>query len=379
MSPILSLESVSKSFGETAAVVDLSLTIAAGEVLTLLGPSGCGKTTTLRMIAGFERPTKGRILLEGHDITELPPQRRGFGMVFQNYALFPHLDVAENIAFGLQGRGLTKAELAERVADALALVDLTGYESRKVQELSGGQQQRVALARALAPEPRLILLDEPLSNLDAALRERTRTELRGLVERLGVTAIFVTHDQEEAFDLSDRIAILEGGRLQQVGTPEKLYAEPANQFVATFLGHANFLDAEVVGIDDDGTPVCTVGEGIHWRTRMVSAPTPEPLTIGSQVELLVRPEELELSPVAANSEGLEEPALVGRVTRRRFAGAHAQYSIESEGRLLRVRGEADTAREGDEVTIRPRLGVRPLLTSVAPQKVRPSPIATVGL
>ncbi|HEU0297994.1 MAG TPA: ABC transporter ATP-binding protein, partial [Longimicrobium sp.] len=205
---MLRLENLTRRFGETVAVDDVSLQMAAGEFLTLLGPSGCGKTTTLRMIAGFEQPTSGRVVVGDRDVSGLPPQKRDVGMVFQNYALFPHLDVWENVAFGLKSRGERKDAVAPQVERALELVEMGGYGRRKVQELSGGQQQRVALARALAPEPPLLLLDEPLSNLDAALRERTRDELRALLKRLGMTAVFVTHDQEEAFALSDRVAVL---------------------------------------------------------------------------------------------------------------------------------------------------------------------------
>src|SRR5690606_14197502 len=215
---------------------------------------------TLRMIAGFEVPTSGRILLDGRDVTSLPPQRRGTGMVFQSYALFPHLDVFENVAFGLRAQGAPAASIAPRVEGALARVDMAGYERRAIQALSGGQQQRVALARALAPEPPVLLLDEPLSNLDAALRERTRAELRALLKEVGITAIFVTHDQEEAFALSDRIAVMNAGRLQQLGTPETLYRSPANPFVASFVGRANFLDGRVVERDGEHG-VAEVGDG----------------------------------------------------------------------------------------------------------------------
>ncbi|MBW3571848.1 MAG: ABC transporter ATP-binding protein, partial [Gemmatimonadetes bacterium] len=251
----LQLNRLTRRFGETLAVDSVSLEVAAGEFLTLLGPSGCGKTTTLRMIAGFEQPTSGRVVVGDRDVTGLPPQRRDVGMVFQNYALFPHLDVWENVAFGLKSRGDRRDGVAPQVKRALELVEMGGYGRRKVQELSGGQQQRVALARALAPEPPLLLLDEPLSNLDAALRERTRDELRALLKRLGMTAVFVTHDQEEAFALSDRVAVLNLGRLQQLGTPQELYGAPANAFVAAFLGRANFFAATVDSVDGDGA-VC---------------------------------------------------------------------------------------------------------------------------
>jgi len=366
---VLKLESVSKRFDETVAVADLSLEIRPGEFVTLLGPSGCGKTTTLRMIAGFETPTAGRILFEGREITRLSPQRRGFGMVFQNYALFPHLDVFENVAFGLRTRGARNDEIARRVEEALALVDLAGYGRRKVQELSGGQQQRVALARALAPEPRVLLLDEPLSNLDAALRERTRAELRALLKRLGITAIFVTHDQEEAFDLADRIAVLSGGRLQQMDTPEALYQRPANAFVASFLGRANFLDATVLGREGE-VLVCEVREGVRWRVRMGSAGGDG--SGADRVRIMVRPEALRIIPAAvaagATTGQPAEPAsslsgapadastadgdLMGEVLERRFAGPVTHYRVRAAGTELLVHGSASDASVGDRVAVR---------------------------
>src|SRR5678809_968738 len=237
----LSLKNVSRSFGSTRAVADVSLDVKQGEFFGLLGPSGCGKTTTLRMIAGLEKPDSGSILFQDQDITNLPPERRGFGMVFQNYALFPHLNVFENVAFGLRARHKTKAEMSERVAAALELVQLPGYSKRRVDELSGGQQQRVAIARAIAIEPALLLFDEPLSNLDVSLREETRGELRELVTRLGLTAVYVTHDQEEAFALCDRISVMVGGKLIQTGKPRELYEQPADIAVARFLGRNNLI------------------------------------------------------------------------------------------------------------------------------------------
>src|SRR5690606_8902824 len=284
----LSLEALSKRFGSTVAVRDLSLEVPAGEFLSLLGPSGCGKTTTLRMIAGFETPTSGRILLGGRDVTGLPPQRRGMGMVFQNYALFPHLDVFENVAFGLKAKSVPAAEIRSRVLDALARVDLAGYEKRSVQALSGGQQQRVALARALAPEPPLLLLDEPLSNLDAALRERTREELRALLKRIGITAIFVTHDQEEAFALSDRIAVLRDGLLQQVGTPGELYRSPGNPFVAASGGQASCLPARILSVGGEYGGGEVAGGG-RWRARRGDGADPGPARV------MVRPESLRMA------------------------------------------------------------------------------------
>src|SRR6476620_6492285 len=240
--PLLSLKNISRSFGTTRAVADVSLDVAQGEFFGLLGPSGCGKTTTLRMIAGLEIPDSGAIEFDGQNITRLPPERRGFGMVFQNYALFPHLNVFENVAFGLRARHKSKTELDQRVASALELVQLPGYAQRRIDELSGGQQQRVAIARAIAIEPVLLLFDEPLSNLDVSLREETRSELRELVTRLGLTAVYVTHDQEEAFALCDRISVMVGGKLVQSGKPRELYEQPADIAVARFLGRNNLIE-----------------------------------------------------------------------------------------------------------------------------------------
>jgi iron(III) transport system ATP-binding protein len=240
---LLSLQNISRSFGSTRAVADVSLDVEQGEFFGLLGPSGCGKTTTLRMIAGLEKPDAGSIRFQDADITNLAPERRGFGMVFQNYALFPHLNVFENVAFGLRARHAAKEKISQRVQSALELVQLPGYEKRAIDELSGGQQQRVAIARAIAIEPALLLFDEPLSNLDVSLREETRSELRELVTRLGLTAVYVTHDQEEAFALCDRIAVMVGGKLMQIGKPRELYEQPADIAVARFLGRNNLIRA----------------------------------------------------------------------------------------------------------------------------------------
>src|ERR1041384_2579936 len=240
---LLSLQNISRNFGTTRAVNDVSLDVTQGEFFGLLGPSGCGKTTTLRMIAGLEKPDSGTIEFQGADITTLPPERRFFCMVFQNYALFPHLNVYENVAFGLRARHKTKTEMDERVTSALELVQLPGYAKRAVDELSGGQQQRVAIARAIAIEPALLLFDEPLSNLDVSLREETRGELRELVVRLGLTAVYVTHDQDEAFALCDRISVMSDGRVLQTGAPRELYEHPAQIVVARFLGRNNLIRA----------------------------------------------------------------------------------------------------------------------------------------
>jgi ABC-type Fe3+/spermidine/putrescine transport system ATPase subunit len=312
----LALDELQVRFSDTVTIGPVSLTIARGEILALLGPSGSGKTTLLRMLAGFERPDGGRVRIEGEDVTAVPPARRRVGMVFQHYALFPHLDVGENVAFGLAGKAEAGMAKGEAVAAALALVDLAGFERRKVQELSGGQQQRVALARALAPAPRVLALDEPLSNLDPSLRERTRRELRQLIKRIGITAVFVTHEQEEAFDLGDRVAVLNGGRLNQVGTPEELYERPANLFVGSFVGRANVLRgaaARAFGAAD--------GQAV-----------------------LVRPEQLRL----AAADG----GLAGVVAERRYTGAAAFFLVTLDsGDRVEVLAAPDAAQVGDRVRV----------------------------
>jgi putative spermidine/putrescine transport system ATP-binding protein len=306
----LTLDGVKKRWSPTVSVGPLSLAIPRGEILALLGPSGSGKTTVLRLLAGFEAPDAGRLVVAGEDVTRVPPARRRFGMVFQHYALFPHLDVGENVAFGLRGH----ADPGRKAGETLQLVDLAGFERRRVQELSGGQQQRVALARALAPEPRVLLLDEPLSNLDPALRERTRRELRAVIKRVGITTVFVTHEQEEAFDLGDRVAVLNHGRLEQLGAADELYERPASLFVATFVGRANVLrgaTARALGARD--------GEAV-----------------------VVRPERLRFA----------DAGLPGIVRERRYTGATAFYQVDTErGDRLEVLGEPDAARVGDRVYV----------------------------
>ena len=359
--PVVRLEQVSRTFGETRAVDSVSVDVQRGELLVLLGPSGCGKTTTLRMIAGFEEPDSGRILIEGRDVTREPPQRRSTGMVFQNYALFPHLDVFENVAFGLKARGAAKVDIAPRVAEALALVDLAGYEKRRVQQLSGGQQQRVALARAIAPRPPVLLLDEPLSNLDATLRERTRTELRALLKRLGMTAVFVTHDQEEAFALADRIAIMRAGRVEQLGTPRELYREPASEFVANFLGRANLLTASITRIQSaDLSVLCSLdGWGSRWWAAAHAEGAPP---VGTRVRLMIRPEDLELLRPGVGEDVAEDafpgaPA-EGRVTACQFTGSHVRYTVEPLAGAAPplIASARDLGFEpGDLVSVAPRL------------------------
>ncbi|HKV72996.1 MAG TPA: ABC transporter ATP-binding protein [Gemmatimonadales bacterium] len=340
----LRLESLSKRFGSFAAVDGLSLALARGETLALLGPSGSGKSTTLRLLAGFDRPDGGRIVVDGEDLTAVPPAARRFGMVFQHYALFPHLDVGQNVAFGLESLGVRGEALGRRVAAALALVDLDGFERREVGALSGGQQQRVALARALAPEPRVLLLDEPLSNLDPTLRERTRGEIRSLVHRLGMTTIIVTHEQEEAFDLGDRIAVLRGGVLQQVGTPDELYGAPSNAFVAGFVGRVSTLQARIVSLDDGAT--CLQVEGATWRLGREAADPPD-RRAGQEVVLYLRPESLRM---VSASEGL----LAATVSERRFTGAQAFFRLRTDrGTQLEVVAEPRAAEVGQRVGVLP--------------------------
>jgi iron(III) transport system ATP-binding protein len=326
--PLLSLKNISRSFGTTRAVIDVSLDVEQGEFFGLLGPSGCGKTTTLRMIAGLEKSDSGAILFQNSDITNLPPERRGFGMVFQNYALFPHLNVFENVAFGLRARHKTKPEMADRVASALELVQLPGYQKRAVDELSGGQQQRVAIARAIAIEPALLLFDEPLSNLDVSLREETRSELRELVTRLGLTAVYVTHDQEEAFALCDRISVMVGGQLMQTGRPRELYERPAEMAVASFLGRNNLIRAMRLSSSRAAEGEFKTLDGGHTLRLTVNHDELAPLN--KPVFLSIRPEHVQLS---ANNVDAEN-ALRGKIREIVFAGATSTVRVDAEGLLL---------------------------------------------
>jgi ABC-type Fe3+/spermidine/putrescine transport system ATPase subunit len=340
----LELDRLTKRFGAAAAVDGVSLAIAQGEILALLGPSGSGKTTTLRLLAGFEAPDAGRVLVDGADLTRVPPVGRRFGMVFQHYALFPHLDVGENVAFGLESLGVAGAALGERVAKALALVDLAGFERRRIGQLSGGQQQRVALARALAPEPRVLLLDEPLSNLDPTLRERTRRELRELIHRVGITTVLVTHEQDEAFDLGDRVAVLRQGRLEQVGTPDDLYGCPANPFVAGFVGRASTLQAEVLARMPQGTRIRV--EGAEWGIP-ADAGTQGDFRPGDRILVLVRPEALWMARPDVGTLG-------ATVAERRFAGATSLYLVRTRlGASVEVAGTSRAVAIGEEIGLVP--------------------------
>lgn len=326
--PLLSLKNISKRFGSTTAVADVSLDVERGEFFGLLGPSGCGKTTTLRMIAGLERPDSGAIEFEGSDITTRSPERRGFGMVFQNYALFPHLTVGENVAFGLRARHMSKEATAERVSSALELVQLPGYSQRTIDQLSGGQQQRVAIARAIAIEPAFLLFDEPLSNLDVALREETRSELRELVTRLGLTAVYVTHDQEEAFALCDRIGIMVGGRIMQTDKPRELYERPLELSVARFLGRNNLIRVMRLSSSNSSNGVFKTLAGDHTITLPVEVRDLAPLN--KPCLLAIRPEHVKIS----RSPQQNSNSFPGQVREINFAGATSSIKVDTNGLLI---------------------------------------------
>jgi spermidine/putrescine transport system ATP-binding protein len=319
------LERVTKRFHDVTAVDDLSLEINRGEFFSMLGPSGCGKTTTLRMIGGFELPTAGVIRLGEVEVTGLPPFKRDVNTVFQNYALFPHLTVFENVAFGLRRRKVASTEVARRVGEMLELVELPGYERRRPNQLSGGQQQRVALARALINHPRVLLLDEPLGALDLKLRKAMQIELKRIQTEVGITFIYVTHDQEEAMTMSDRIAVMNRGHIEQLGAPEDLYERPQTAFVAGFLGVSNMLDGVVAG-KDGGFVTVTLTDGTQLRAPATGA------NGASEVRIGVRPEKLR---VAARTDGEELArsdavnALEGTVLDASYVGVHTQYLVET--------------------------------------------------
>ena len=344
----LVLDHLDKHFGGLHVTRDVSLAVARSEILALLGPSGSGKTTVLRTVAGFETPDAGRVLVDGEDVTLVPPERRRFGVVFQHYALFPHMTVGENVAFGLhskRSRGSdpagvrSAADRRERVARALASVDLAGFEARKVTEISGGQQQRVALARALAPEPRVLLLDEPLSNLDPSLRGRTRRELKRIIRAAGITTLFVTHEQEEAFELGDRVALMNAGRLEQVGPARELYEAPASRFAAAFIGRSNVIP----GHWDKSTGRARLPGGAAWP-----AVASGDLADGSAVDVVVRPEALGFA-TARDGIGAE-----GRVVELRFAGRETYFAVRLDaGVEVEVLAAPDAAQPGWKVFVAP--------------------------
>lgn len=333
--PGLRLVNLSKRFGKTVAVQDLNLEIQDGEIMTLLGPSGCGKTTTLRCIAGLLRPDEGEIYLGEKRITDLPPERRGVGLVFQNYALWPHMTVYENLAFGLQLRKIPKAEVRKRIGEALAMVRLSGFEERYPRQLSGGQQQRVALARALVIEPSMLLLDEPLSNLDAQLREEMRFEIRELQKNLGITTVYVTHDQAEALVLSDRIAILHEGRLVQVGSPEDIYNRPSNRFVAGFIGLTSFVEGTIARVDDKDHVTVKTQDNVEIRARASG------LNLNQKVTLAIRPEHIEICEGEVGPRSPEINLLEGKVMRWAYLGDIIDYRIQVGNWVLRAHTGTD--------------------------------------
>ncbi len=345
----LVLEHLTKKFpartqhaGEVTAVDDISLTIEKGQFVTLLGPSGCGKTTTLRLIAGFEFPTSGHITLDGERLDDVPPNRRDMAMVFQSYAIFPHLNVFDNIAYGLKIKKLAKADIKQRIDRVMKLTQLTGLEDRAPNQLSGGQQQRVALARSLVVEPKVLLFDEPLSNLDAKLREEMRFEIRDLQKRLGITAIYVTHAQEEALVMSDRIAIINHGKLAQLGTPEEIYEQPRSRFVADFIGLSDFIPARVQSIDGKLAQVTAANV-------VFSAPTPAGLKPGEKILLHIRPYDIEFA-----DERADQNVVNGTVKQATYLGNIIDYRVEIS-KELEVRVQASTDKRhtpGSQVKLR---------------------------
>jgi spermidine/putrescine transport system ATP-binding protein len=334
-----------KRFGDVAAVDGINLEMPSGEFFSMLGPSGCGKTTTLRMIAGFEQPTEGRILLDGTDMQFTPPHKRNVNTVFQNYALFPHLNVQDNVAFGLKRQKVSKNELKTRVAEALDLVQLTGFEKRKPGQMSGGQQQRVALARALVLKPAVLLLDEPLGALDAKLRKQLQVELKALQQQVGITFVYVTHDQEEALTMSDRIAVMSNGKVEQVAPPQEVYEEPSTTFVADFLGVSNLMEAEAQGKQADGNCKVMVGQfEMHAAngTTDVTGPT----------RIVIRPERVRLED--STSEGPNR--IPGMIERPVYLGNALQLLVRLANgdlvqALIQSTGEPMNFKQGDHVKV----------------------------
>jgi spermidine/putrescine ABC transporter ATP-binding subunit len=342
---------VSKQFGKVIALDDINLSVGRGEFLTLLGPSGCGKTTLLRIIAGFETPTSGQVLIAGQDVTTLPPERRPLNMVFQRYALFPHLTVADNVAFGLRLKRIPEQEVRSRVARAMALVRLQGLEARMPHQVSGGQAQRVALARALVNEPEVLLLDEPLSALDRKIRLQMQDELRAIQAQVGTTFLYVTHDQDEAMAMSSRVVLLRDGVITQIANPQDLYLAPASEFAANFIGDANVLEGCVVRVDGQ--------VAVEWRGLLLYGLATPGRAVGDSVRLVVRPEAIHLR--VADEKTDDGPCALGRIERSSFYGFYWIHRVQVGDQLLIVRELGSTAagRPGATVhlTIDDRLAV----------------------
>ena len=336
-------QGVTKRFGDITAVDDVSFEVKQGELLALLGPSGSGKTTTLRMLAGFETPTEGRITLDGRDVTTVPTHKRDTGMVFQDYALFPHMTVGENIAFGLKRKGYSGDEVDERIEEVLEMVDLGGFRDRSPPELSGGQQQRVATARAIAIEPTVLLMDEPLGALDKKLRDQLEVELVELQSQLGITTLYVTHNQEEALTMADRVAVMNEGRIEQIATPTEIYEEPATEFVADFIGDTNFLAGEL-SRNEDGLTLRMNGSEIAVTDRGGDP--------ANQV-VFVRPEKIDLEPPGGSPS--RDNAVTGTVERVLFIGSKLRYYVDVGGRevIAETENKHSTRRfgQGDEVVL----------------------------
>lgn len=362
--PNLQIRNLSKRFGETVAVDNLDLDVEEGELITLLGPSGCGKTTTLRSIAGFVEPDAGEIYVGDEPMSRLPPERRDIGFVFQNHALWPHMTVYQNLAFGLELRGTNKQDIRRRVDETLRLVRLSGLEERTPRQLSGGQQQRVALARALVIQPSLLLLDEPLSSLDAQLREEMRFEIRELQKKLGITSVYVTHDQAEALVLSDRIAVMHQGRLMQVGTPTEIYDQPRNRFVAGFIGLTSFIEGHISELDESADRAVVKTDD----DLTIQVPKHD-FSIGQSVTLSIRPQHIQLSRGDGTAPSASANVLEGKVHRAAYLGDVVDYRIKINDWELRAQTPTDEAlRPGEDVVI----VFEPERVTVIPEGDRPT-------
>jgi len=347
--PAVQLKGVVKRFGTLVAVQRMNLEIEEGSFVTLLGPSGCGKTTILRMIAGLETPTEGEIYIEGRLVNDIPIHKRNLGMIFQNYALFPHKNIFDNVGFGLKYKGVPKEEIKKKVEQALEMVRLPGVEKRMPSQLSGGQQQRIALARAIVMEPVVLLMDEPLSALDENLREEMRREIHNLQNVLGITTIFVTHDQREALSMSDKIVVMKDGVMQQEGNPEEVYNYPVNHFVADFLGHSNFFDGTVIESKDDQVKV-KLEDG-----HEVLVQQPGVWNVGDRIELVVRAQKFEIAPSQKEKTGADSNCFHGKIAEQSYMGGEVSYFVEIGNRAVVHVIDISKARplqRGQEVTVR---------------------------